>query len=44
VLTVTALGADVAAARATAYGTLEPLAARLGTGRGLTYRSDIADL
>jgi phosphoribosylamine--glycine ligase len=42
VLTVTALGADVPAARAAAYGALAPLAARLGPGRALTYRTDIA--
>jgi phosphoribosylamine---glycine ligase len=44
VLTVAALGPDVAAARTAAYDALRPLAARLGAGHGLTYRSDIAAL
>jgi phosphoribosylamine--glycine ligase len=42
VLTVTALGDDVAAARANAYAAVDELAARMGAGSSLTYRSDIA--
>ena len=41
VLTVTGLGDDLAAARSRAYGAVERLAGRLGTG-ALTYRTDIA--
>lgn len=41
VLTVTALGDDLAAARTHAYGAVKTLASRLGT-TALTYRSDIA--
>jgi len=41
VLTVTALGADLADARTRAYDSVKSLAARLGTG-ALTYRTDIA--
>jgi phosphoribosylamine--glycine ligase len=44
VLTVTALGADVAAARANAYAAVDELAHRIGSGLALTYRSDIAKL
>ncbi|MGA8533890.1 MAG: phosphoribosylamine--glycine ligase [Candidatus Tumulicola sp.] len=40
VLTVTALGADLPAARERAYGAVRTLAVRLGTN-ALTYRSDI---
>ena len=43
VLTVTALGEDIAAARSAAYGAVGTLAKRLeSTGASLTYRSDIA--
>jgi phosphoribosylamine---glycine ligase len=42
VITVTALGADVASARSEAYQAVDELAARFGSGRRLTYRSDIA--
>ncbi len=42
VLTVTALGADLAAARERAYGAVAELSQRMGTGLPLTYRSDIA--
>ncbi|MBV8067411.1 MAG: phosphoribosylamine--glycine ligase [Candidatus Eremiobacteraeota bacterium] len=41
VLTVTALGDDLSAARGKAYAAVEQLAGRLGTG-ALTYRTDIA--
>ena len=41
VLTVTALGDDVASARAHAYEAVKTLAGRIGT-RDLTYRTDIA--
>jgi phosphoribosylamine--glycine ligase len=44
VLTVTALGADVAEARANAYGAVDALAHRIGSGVSLSYRSDIAKL
>ena len=44
VLTVTALGADVAAARANAYAAVDVLAHRMGSGVSLSYRSDIAKL
>jgi phosphoribosylamine---glycine ligase len=43
VLTVTALGDDLAAARASAYDGVRELARRLGTA-ALTYRTDIAAL
>jgi len=43
VLTVTALGEDVAAARARAYDAVKMLAGRLGTNE-LSYRRDIASL
>ncbi|MBV9264036.1 MAG: phosphoribosylamine--glycine ligase [Candidatus Eremiobacteraeota bacterium] len=43
VLTVTALGDDVAQARERAYGSVSQLAPRLG-GAALTYRTDIAKL
>jgi phosphoribosylamine--glycine ligase len=43
VLTVTALGDDLAAARAAAYANVKTLAARLGKP-ALTYRTDIAAL
>jgi phosphoribosylamine---glycine ligase len=43
VLTVTALGDDLAQARLKAYGAVHQLAQRLGT-RALTYRTDIARL
>jgi len=42
VLTITALGADIADARERAYGAVAELAQRIGTGLPLTYRSDIA--
>jgi phosphoribosylamine--glycine ligase len=42
VLTVTALGPDVAAARTNAYGAVEELALRMGAGVELSFRSDIA--
>jgi len=42
VLTVTALGADLACARERAYGAVAELSQRIGTGLPLTYRSDIA--
>ena len=42
VLTVTALGDDLAQARERAYESVRTLATRLGT-RGLTYRTDIAN-
>jgi phosphoribosylamine--glycine ligase len=44
VLTVTALGADVAAARKHAYEAVDILAHRIGAGVSLSYRSDIAQL
>ncbi len=44
VLTVTALGADVAAARQNAYAAVDELAHRMGTGVSLSFRSDIAQL
>jgi phosphoribosylamine--glycine ligase len=44
VLTVTALGADIATARANAYGAVDVLAHRIGSGVSLSYRSDIAKL
>jgi phosphoribosylamine-glycine ligase len=43
VLTVTALGDDLADARSRAYQAVKDLAGRLGTG-ALTYRTDIAKL
>jgi phosphoribosylamine--glycine ligase len=43
VLTVTALGDDLAQARTRAYASVNELAGRLGTG-ALTYRTDIAKL
>jgi len=43
VLTVTALGDDVAGARANAYAAVDELAHRIGSGVSLSYRSDIAD-
>ncbi|MBV8344316.1 MAG: phosphoribosylamine--glycine ligase [Candidatus Eremiobacteraeota bacterium] len=43
VLTVTALGDDLAEARARAYASVKELAGRLGTD-ALTYRTDIAQL
>jgi phosphoribosylamine--glycine ligase len=42
VLTVTALGPDVAAARTNAYAAVDELARRMGAGVGLSFRSDIA--
>jgi phosphoribosylamine--glycine ligase len=42
VLTVTALGSDLASARANAYAAVDELSHRIGVGLGLTYRSDIA--
>ncbi|MBC5798815.1 MAG: phosphoribosylamine--glycine ligase [Candidatus Eremiobacteraeota bacterium] len=42
VLTVTAVGADVANARERAYGAVGELAGRIGKGLPLTYRTDIA--
>ena len=42
VLTVTALGPDVAAARASAYAAVDELARRMGAGVALSFRSDIA--
>jgi phosphoribosylamine--glycine ligase len=44
VLTVTALGEDVPAARANAYAAVDELAHRIGVGVSLSYRRDIADL
>jgi len=44
VLTVTALGDDVEAARDNAYAAVDELAHRIGTGVSLSYRSDIAKL
>ena len=42
VLTVTALGSDVAAARTNAYAAVDELARRMGAGVALSFRSDIA--
>ena len=42
VLTVTAQGADLAAARSGAYAAVDELARRMGAGVALSYRSDIA--
>jgi phosphoribosylamine--glycine ligase len=42
VLTVTALGDTLPAARANAYEAVDELAQRMGAGSSLTYRSDIA--
>ncbi|MEO6913814.1 MAG: phosphoribosylamine--glycine ligase, partial [Candidatus Baltobacteraceae bacterium] len=42
VLTVTALGADVSAARENAYAAVKTLAPRIGADINLTYRTDIA--
>ncbi len=42
VLTVSALGDDVEAARTNAYAAVDELAHRIGNGVRLTYRSDIA--
>jgi len=42
VLTVTALGATLPDARANAYAAVDELAARMGAGSSLSYRSDIA--
>jgi phosphoribosylamine--glycine ligase len=42
VLTVTALGPDLAGARREAYAAVDELARRTGAGSSLTYRSDIA--
>ncbi len=44
VLTISALGESVAAARANVYSAVEELARRFGAGSTLTYRSDIAKL
>jgi phosphoribosylamine--glycine ligase len=44
VLTVTALGGDVGAARANAYAAVDELAHRIGAGVSLSYRRDIGDL
>ena len=44
VLTVSALGDDVATARANAYAAVDELAHRMGNGVRLSYRSDIAKL
>jgi phosphoribosylamine--glycine ligase len=44
VLTVTALGATLADARTNAYAAVDAVARRIGDGRPLTYRSDIADV
>ena len=44
VLTVTALGDDVAQARRNAYGAVDELGRRVGAGVSLSYRSDIAKL
>ncbi len=41
VLTVTALGPDLAAARANAYAAVDQLSRRIGSGVSLSYRSDI---
>ncbi|GAC1310811.1 MAG: phosphoribosylamine--glycine ligase [Vulcanimicrobiaceae bacterium] len=42
VMTVTALGDDVASARTNAYAAVDELAHRVGRGVSLSYRSDIA--
>ncbi|GAC1310401.1 MAG: phosphoribosylamine--glycine ligase [Vulcanimicrobiaceae bacterium] len=42
VLTVTALGGDIAGARANAYAAVDELGHRMGSGVSLSYRSDIA--
>jgi phosphoribosylamine-glycine ligase len=42
VLTVTALGSDIASAREGAYAAVTELAGRFGDGLPLTFRSDIA--
>ena len=42
VLTVTALGPDLGAARTNAYAAVDELARRMGSGVSLSYRSDIA--
>jgi phosphoribosylamine---glycine ligase len=42
VLTVTALGDDIEAARANAYAAVDELAHRIGSGVSLSFRSDIA--
>jgi phosphoribosylamine--glycine ligase len=44
VLTVTALGEDVATARVNAYAAVDELAQRIGSGVSLSYRRDIAEL
>ncbi|GAC1557528.1 MAG: phosphoribosylamine--glycine ligase [Vulcanimicrobiaceae bacterium] len=44
VLTVSALGSDVAQARDNAYAAVDELAHRMGSGVRLSYRSDIAKL
>ncbi|GAC1613421.1 MAG: phosphoribosylamine--glycine ligase [Vulcanimicrobiaceae bacterium] len=44
VLTVSALGSDVAQARNNAYAAVDELAHRMGSGVRLSYRSDIAKL
>lgn len=44
VLTVTALGVDLAEARTNAYAAVDAVARRIGNGRALTYRSDIANV
>jgi phosphoribosylamine--glycine ligase len=42
VLTVTAIGETLSAARTNAYAAVDELAQRMGAGSSLTYRSDIA--
>jgi phosphoribosylamine--glycine ligase len=42
VLTVTALGSTLGDARTNAYAAVDELAARMGAGSSLSYRSDIA--
>ena len=44
VLTVTALGDDIEAARTNAYAAVDELAHRMGSGVSLSFRSDIAKL
>jgi phosphoribosylamine--glycine ligase len=44
VLTVTALGDDVASARTNAYAAVDELARRMGSGVSLSYRTDIAQV
>jgi phosphoribosylamine--glycine ligase len=44
VLTVTALGDDIEAARTNAYAAVDELAHRMGAGVSLSFRSDIAKL